>query len=70
MNKTGIKILRMDIKSYSRGVAVGLIIACVTGAIAYVKAGPDAFQAIIEFELVVSAIFLVLSFLIDNKEKP
>ena len=59
----------MDMKAYFRGVGVGLIIAWVTGALAYYKAGVSVFPTIIEFEVVVSIIMLVTGLLIKNKKR-
>jgi len=56
-------------KYYIRGVGVGLIIAWVTSAIAYWKAGSSTEVALIEFEFVVSIIFLIISILMKDKTR-
>jgi predicted branched-subunit amino acid permease len=50
---------------YLRGIGVGLIISWVTGAIAYFHAGPFPYEALILFELVLSAIFLLIAYYLD-----
>jgi predicted branched-subunit amino acid permease len=52
---------------YLRGIGVGLIISWVTGALAYLKVGSSTFPEVIELELVLSVIFLIVSFLIKDK---
>lgn len=54
---------------YLRGIAVGLIIAWVTSAIAYFRAGLSTYTTLILFELVLSVIFILLSLLPIWKEK-
>lgn len=47
---------------YLRGIGVGLVIAWVTGALAYLRAGDEAFTKVIPLEVVLSAIFLSMSY--------
>jgi uncharacterized membrane protein YtjA (UPF0391 family) len=54
---------------YIRGVGVGLIIAWVTSAVAYWKAGTSAGVALIELEFVLSIIFLIISLFMKDKTK-
>ena len=49
---------------YFRGVAIGLIIAWVTMAIAYYAKGYSDVKTFIAFELVLSAIFIIVSYLV------
>ncbi len=51
---------------YIRGVGVGLIISWVTSAIAYYRVGTTALIDLILLELVLSAIFLVISLLMKK----
>ena len=55
-------------RHYIRGVGVGLIIAWVTSAIAYWKVGGSSTDvALIEFELVLSIIFIAISLFMKDK---
>ena len=56
-------------KYYIRGVGVGLIIAWVTSAVAYWKAGTSAGVALIGLEFVLSVIFLAISIFMKDKTK-
>ncbi len=62
--------LRKYFKYYIRGVGVGLIIAWVTGALAYWKVGGSPTDiALIELELILSIIFLAISILAKDKTR-
>jgi predicted branched-subunit amino acid permease len=56
-------------KYYIRGVGVGLIIAWVTSAVAYWKAGTSAGVALIGLEFILSVIFLAISIFMKDKTK-
>ena len=58
-------------RSYIRGVGVGLIIAWVTSAVAYWKTGTSTGVTIelIEFEFILSIIFLIISIFMRDKTK-
>jgi hypothetical protein len=53
---------------YLRGVGVGLIIAWVTSALAYWKTGTSTEVTLIEFELIVSILFLIISIFMKEKK--
>ena len=58
----------MDKRStYIRGVGVGLIISWVTSAIAYFRAGVSTYTTLIQFQLILSMIFILLAYLIDTE---
>ncbi len=58
----------MDKRSmYIRGVGVGLIISWVTSAIAYVRVGVSTYTTLVLFQLILSMIFISLSYLIDTE---
>lgn len=58
----------MDKRSkYFLGVGVGLVIAWVTGGLAYYYAGQSAFMEVIELELVVSIILIVVAYFTDTE---
>jgi uncharacterized membrane protein (DUF441 family) len=59
----------MDRRSYLRGIGVGLIIAWVTSGIAYLRAGASAFTGLVLFQIVLSALFLALSFALNTERK-
>jgi hypothetical protein len=60
----------MDKRStYLRGIGVGLIISWVTGAIAYWKTGAATYAALILFELILSAIFILAAYLINAEKR-
>ncbi|VVB60869.1 Uncharacterised protein [uncultured archaeon] len=54
--------------TYLRGVGAGLIISWVTGALAYFKAGASTDTTLIQFELILSVIFILLAYLIDTEK--
>jgi hypothetical protein len=54
---------------YFWGVGVGLIIAWVTSAIAYFKAGTSVLPTLILFEFIVSVIFLIVGAAMRLKRK-
>jgi len=54
---------------YFRGVGVGLVIAWVTTALAYYLKGYSDVQTFIVFELVLSVIFIVASYLVHERKK-
>ena len=57
-------------KYYIRGVGVGLVIAWVTGALAYLRAGGSHIDAeLIGLELVLSMIFLSLSVFMKDRKR-
>ena len=58
-------------KYYIRGAGVGLIIAWVTSAIAYWKTGTftGVNLELIEFEFILSIIFLIISIFMKDKTK-
>lgn len=49
-------------RQYLRGIGVGLVIAWVTSVLAYLRAGENMFVKIILFEVILSAIFLSISY--------
>ncbi|MDE1865774.1 MAG: hypothetical protein KGH94_04030 [Candidatus Micrarchaeota archaeon] len=55
--------------TYLRGVAVGLIAAWVVSAIAYLGNAIATYSIIIEFEVVLSLILLVLSYVSNSDRK-
>ncbi len=56
-------------KYYIRGIGVGLIIAWVTSALAYWKTGTSTEITLIEFEFILSIIFLIISIFMKDKTK-
>ncbi len=52
---------------YLWGVGIGLLIAWITGAIAYFKAGTISFPKLIIFEVILSIIFLIIGFILKLK---
>jgi len=56
-------------KYYIRGVGVGLVIAWVTSALAYWKAGSSTDAALIEFEFALSVIAMAVSLFIKEKKR-
>ena len=53
---------------YLRGVGIGLIIAWVTTALAYYLKGYSDVTTFIAFELVLSVIFIIASYLVKAKK--
>ena len=54
---------------YFLGVGIGLVIAWVTGALAYFKVGASSFMELILFELILSVILILVAAVLRLKEK-
>jgi uncharacterized membrane protein YciS (DUF1049 family) len=50
-------------------VGVGLAISWVTSAIAYLRAGASTYTTLIEFQLVLSILFIALAYLADTDRR-